>query len=61
MEKKTVRVACPCCRNKRLFDADPDSVGTIVIKCPVCRQVVAVSFPAKTGKAASRLAEYAAK
>lgn len=40
-----VHVACPCCKNKRLFDADPSAVeGIIKIKCPVCKAVVAVSF-----------------
>ena len=39
-----VHVACPCCKNKRLFDADPNTEGIIKIKCPVCRCVVAVSF-----------------
>lgn len=30
-----VKVACPCCKNKRLFDADPEAVeGIIKIKCP---------------------------
>jgi predicted nucleic acid-binding Zn ribbon protein len=43
-----VHVACPCCKNKRLFDADPDDVeGVIKIKCPVCRSVIAVSFHLK--------------
>ena len=28
-----VHVACPCCKNKRLFDADPEAVeGIIKIK-----------------------------
>ena len=31
-----IHVACPCCKNKRLFDADPDTEGIIKIKCPVC-------------------------
>ena len=45
-----VHVACPCCKNKRLFDADPDvahTEGIIKIKCPICRSVVAVSFHKK--------------
>ena len=41
--KKEIRVACPCCK-KRLFDADPNTVGIITIKCQVCKSVVAVSF-----------------
>lgn len=39
-----VHVACPCCKNKRLFDADPTTEGIIKIKCPTCRAVIAVSF-----------------
>ena len=43
-----VHVACPCCKNKRLFDADPAAVeGIIKIKCPICKAVVAVSFHQK--------------
>ena len=31
-----VHVACPCCKNRRLFDADPTAVeGIIKIKCPI--------------------------
>ena len=45
--KEEIHVACPCCRNKRLFDADPDTEGIIKIKCPICRSVVAVSFHKK--------------
>lgn len=43
-----VHVACPCCKNKRLFDADPEAVeGIIKIKCPICKSVIAVSFHRK--------------
>ncbi len=43
-----VHVACPCCKNKRLFDADPTQVvGIIKIKCPICKSVIAVSFKSK--------------
>ena len=43
-----VHVACPCCKDKRLFDADPTAVeGIIKIKCPICKAVVAVSFHQK--------------
>ena len=45
--RKEVAVACPCCKNKRLFDADPDTEGVIKIKCPVCKGVIAVSFHRK--------------
>ena len=42
--KNEIQVACPCCKNKRLFDADPNTEGIIKIKCPVCKGVIAVSF-----------------
>ena len=47
-EMQEVHVACPCCKNKRLFDADPEAVeGIIKIKCPICKSVIAVSFHRK--------------
>ena len=46
--REEVHVACPCCKNKRLFDADPETEGIIKIKCPICKAVVAVSFHKKT-------------
>lgn len=39
-----IHIGCPCCKNKRLFDADPNTEGIIKIKCPICRAVIAVSF-----------------
>lgn len=39
-----VHVSCPCCKNKRLFDADPATSGIISIKCPTCKAVVCVTF-----------------
>ena len=46
--KEWVHIACPCCKNKRLFDADPEAVeGIIRIKCPICKSVIAVSFHRK--------------
>ena len=41
-------IAFPCCKNKRLFDADLETEGIIKIKCPICNAVVAVSFHKKT-------------
>lgn len=41
---KEVHVACPCCKNKRLFDADLSTEGIIKIKCPICKGVIVVSF-----------------
>ena len=43
-----VHVACPCCKNKRLFDADLMTEGIIKIKCPICKSVMAVSFHHKS-------------
>ena len=45
--EEEVHVACPCCKNKRLFDANPNTEGVIKIKCPVCKCVVAVTFHLK--------------
>ena len=43
-----MHVACPCCKNKRLFDADSAAVeGIIKIKCHICKAVVTVSFHQK--------------
>lgn len=40
-----VHMACPCCKNKRLFDADSEeTIGIIKIKCTLCKSVIAVSF-----------------
>lgn len=39
-----VHVSCPCCKNKRLFDADLATSGIISIKCPICKAVVCVTF-----------------
>ena len=37
-------IACPSCKNKRLFDLLPGSTGYVNIKCPVCKNVIAVSL-----------------
>lgn len=40
-----MHVACLCCKNKRLFDADSEeTIGIIKIKCSLCKFVIAVSF-----------------
>lgn len=39
-----VHVSCPCCKNKRLFDADSATSGMISIKCPICKSMVCISF-----------------
>ena len=42
-----IHVACLCCKNKRLFDADINTEGVIKIKCPICKSVIAVKFHLK--------------
>ena len=44
MQDEYIHVACPCCRNKRLFDLKRGSEGIVSIKCPICKAVVAVSL-----------------
>ena len=55
LEKRTdeyIHVACPCCKNKRLFDLLRGSKGIVSIKCPICKAVVAVSL--HDGRASSK-------
>lgn len=35
-------VACPTCKNKRLFDIDLHTEGNLQIKCPKCKAIVKV-------------------
>ncbi len=44
MQDEYIHVACPCCKNKRLFDLKRGSKGIVSIKCPICKAVVAVSL-----------------
>ncbi len=44
MQEDYIHVACPCCKNKRLFDLKRGSKGIVSIKCPICKAVVAVSL-----------------
>lgn len=41
------KVSCPCCKNGRLFDVvweyQPGQ-GEIDIKCPVCKNVIRITF-----------------
>jgi len=40
-----VHVVCPCSKNKRLLDADPEEiVGIIEIKCPLRKSAIAGSL-----------------
>lgn len=45
--EKEIQIGCPCCKNRRLFDANPNTEGIIKIKCPICKGVIAVSFHSK--------------
>ena len=45
--QKEIQVACLCCKNRRLFDTDPNIEEIIKIKCPNCKGVIAVSFHMK--------------
>ena len=44
MQGLEVQVACPCCKNKRLFDVDIHTEGEVQIKCPICKGVIRVVF-----------------
>ena len=39
-----VRVCCPNCSNRRLFDVGAASEGIIKIKCPNCRAVAVINL-----------------
>lgn len=39
-----VKVHCPNCSNKRLFDCGSTAEGIVRIKCPVCRSVVVIDL-----------------
>ena len=48
MQKK--KVSCPCCKNGRLFDIveeDKPDHGSVDIKCPVCKNVIRITFNKK--------------
>ena len=46
-EAKPKSVGCPCCKNKRLFDYNPETVGEIEIKCQRCGMLIRVMMYAK--------------
>lgn len=46
-EKYNIPVVCPCCKNKRMFDFIPETVGAIKIKCQRCGNVILVEFKKK--------------
>lgn len=39
-----IRVHCPNCLNKRLFDCGATSKGIIKIKCPCCKVVAVINL-----------------
>ncbi len=45
---QALRASCPSCKNKRLFDISPDTVGRIEIKCPKCGNIIAITIKNKT-------------
>ena len=47
MIKNAMQVACPACKNKRLFDLAPETSGSIEIKCPKCGNIVIVKVKNK--------------
>jgi phage FluMu protein Com len=44
--ERTIAIKCPCCSH-RLFDMRTDTHGTIKIKCPRCKTVMAVRMMGK--------------
>lgn len=44
MEGKILKVSCPCCKNRRLFDVLQDTEGIIQIKCPCCKRIIQISL-----------------
>lgn len=47
MQGKKKKVSCPCCKNGRLLDVvwdDQPDHGEIDIKCPVCRNIIRITF-----------------
>lgn len=47
MQGKKKKVSCPCCKNGRLLDVvieDQTGNEKIDIKCPVCKNVIRITF-----------------
>ncbi len=44
MQVREVPVACPCCKNKRLFDVNPKTIGEIKIKCQICKSIIKITL-----------------
>lgn len=54
-----IQVACPNCRNRRLFDIEPTAEGIVKIKCPKCNQISVINLGHVTEKKRrSRLKAY---
>ena len=45
-----IRVHCPNCSNKRLFDCGTEAEGIIKIKCPCCKAVSVINLQHVTKK-----------
>ena len=39
-----IKIQCPVCANKRLFDLVCGRDGELLIKCPRCKSIIDVSF-----------------
>lgn len=44
VQVREVPVACPCCKNKRLFDVNPKTIGEIKIKCQICKSIIKITL-----------------
>ena len=44
MMKNEKHIACPYCKNKRLFDIETEGTGSIAIKCPICKSIVVIKL-----------------
>lgn len=42
--RKETHVHCPYCKNKRLFDIEYGAIGTVKIKCPICKNIVDIKL-----------------
>lgn len=47
MIEEAIQVACPVCKNRRLFDLSPETSGMIEIKCPRCGKIITISIKNK--------------
>ncbi len=57
-EAQCIKVHCPNCSNKRLFDLYGKAEGILKIKCPVCRKEVEIQLGGCDEQRQSRLTAY---